>query len=94
MYVASSGSSNVSAFSIAPDSGVLTQISGSPFTAGSTPVSVVVDASDQFLYVGPGLESLCSFDQFAYRCAKQRFRIALFAEFDAIIDVHNGVAPT
>jgi 6-phosphogluconolactonase len=42
LYVANSGSNNVSAFSIQVDSGVLTPIVGSPFSAGAQPSSVMV----------------------------------------------------
>jgi 6-phosphogluconolactonase len=50
--VASEGGGDISLFTIDSSFGALTQISGSPFGAGSTPVFAVVDASDEFLYVG------------------------------------------
>jgi 6-phosphogluconolactonase (cycloisomerase 2 family) len=46
------GSNNVSAFSIDSSTGKLTQVSGSPFGSGSTPVFAVVDATGKFLFVG------------------------------------------
>lgn len=52
VYVANSGSNNVSAYSIAdPAGGTLSLISGSPFPAGSNPSSLTVDPSGKFLYV-------------------------------------------
>jgi len=57
VYTANQGSNDASAYKSA--SGVLTQVSGSPYsTAGSgvvtptQPVFVTVDATNQFLYVG------------------------------------------
>jgi 6-phosphogluconolactonase len=42
---------NVSGYKIDPSTGVLTEITGSPFTAGSNPFSVAVDPSGKFAYV-------------------------------------------
>jgi 6-phosphogluconolactonase (cycloisomerase 2 family) len=62
LYVANTGSNNVSAFAIcdkvttscadpsAPD-GTLTQVAGSPFSAGLGPVAIAVDPAFKFLYV-------------------------------------------
>jgi len=54
-YVANSGffggASNVSAYTIDATSGALTPIAGSPFAAGTGPLSVTVDPSDRFVYV-------------------------------------------
>ncbi len=50
-YVANSGSSNVSAYTINATTGALTAVPGSPFAAGTTPVSVTVDPSGKFAYV-------------------------------------------
>lgn len=62
LYVANTGSNNVSAFAIcdkvvtscanpsSPD-GTLTQVAGSPFSAGIGPVAIAVDPAFNFLYV-------------------------------------------
>src|ERR1700682_1085457 len=51
-YVTSLGSSgNVSAYNIEGSTGALTPVQGSPFSAGTTPVSVAVTPAGQFLYV-------------------------------------------
>jgi 6-phosphogluconolactonase (cycloisomerase 2 family) len=56
VYAANNGngaasSFNVSAYTIDPTTGALTEISGSPFAAGSFPRSVTVDPSGNFVYV-------------------------------------------
>lgn len=51
LYVANSGSDNISGFSIASSTGGLTAISGSPFAAGTTPVALAITKSDKFVYV-------------------------------------------
>jgi 6-phosphogluconolactonase len=43
---------SVSAFSIAPDTGVLTVVPGSPFAASPFPLFVATDPSGQYVYVG------------------------------------------
>jgi 6-phosphogluconolactonase len=43
---------SVSAFSIDPNTGVLTPVSGSPFAASPFPLFVAVDPSGQYVYVG------------------------------------------
>ena len=43
---------SVSAFSINPDTGVLTPVPGSPFAASPFPLFVATDASGQYAYVG------------------------------------------
>jgi 6-phosphogluconolactonase (cycloisomerase 2 family) len=43
---------SVSAFSIDPNTGVLTRVSGSPFAASPFPLFVAVDPSGQYVYVG------------------------------------------
>ena len=40
-YVANAGSNNVSGYTINSSTGALTSISGSPFTAGSGPYSII-----------------------------------------------------
>jgi 6-phosphogluconolactonase len=54
-YVVNSGSNlgfrNVSAYTIDGTTGALSPVSGSPFAAGSFPVSVAVDPSGKFAYV-------------------------------------------
>ena len=60
LYVANSGSNNVSAFVICASAlpgcgsttnGSLVPVTGSPFSAGLGPVSLAVDPTDNFLYV-------------------------------------------
>jgi 6-phosphogluconolactonase len=54
LYVGMSGTSNanngVSAFAIDPNTGVLTQITGSPFPTGNDPQGIVSDPTGKFLY--------------------------------------------
>jgi 6-phosphogluconolactonase (cycloisomerase 2 family) len=50
LYVANLGSTNISAFSVAPTTGVLTQITDSPFAAGGAPLFEVIDPNGKFLY--------------------------------------------
>jgi 6-phosphogluconolactonase (cycloisomerase 2 family) len=52
LYVANLGSSNISVFTVTPVTGVLTQITSSPFTAGSAPLFEVIDPNGKFMYVG------------------------------------------
>ncbi len=52
VYVANSGSNNVSEFTLSSSTGVLTAISGSPVNAGTTPASVAVDPSGKFVFTG------------------------------------------
>jgi 6-phosphogluconolactonase len=49
LYVANAG--NVSGFSVNSNTGALTPIAGSPFTAGTNPASVTVDPAGKFAYV-------------------------------------------
>jgi YD repeat-containing protein len=51
VYVANQGSNNVSAYTIDPNTGILTPVPGSPFAAGNGPVFVAVDFSGSFVYV-------------------------------------------
>jgi YD repeat-containing protein len=51
VYVANQGSNNVSAYTIDPNTGILSAIPGSPFAAGNGPVFVAVDLSGSFVYV-------------------------------------------
>jgi 6-phosphogluconolactonase len=51
LYVANAGSSNISVFAIDPNAGTLTQITGSPFTIGLTPLNMQVAPSGNYLYV-------------------------------------------
>jgi YVTN family beta-propeller protein len=46
-----SGASNISAYSINPQTGALTEITGSPFPAGSAPFSITVDPLGEYVYV-------------------------------------------
>jgi 6-phosphogluconolactonase len=51
VFVANSGSNNVSAYTINPTSGALAAVSGSPFAAGTNPMSVSTDFPGRFAYV-------------------------------------------
>ena len=44
---------SISAFSIDPETGALTPVNGSPFSAGINPVSMVVDPTGHFAYASP-----------------------------------------
>jgi 6-phosphogluconolactonase (cycloisomerase 2 family) len=50
-YTANDGSNSVSAFTINASNGHLTAVSGSPFTAGSSPSSIATDPFGKFAYV-------------------------------------------
>ncbi|MGD0843875.1 MAG: beta-propeller fold lactonase family protein [Geobacteraceae bacterium] len=50
-YVANRSSNDVSAYSINTATGALTAIAGSPFAAGTVPISVAVDPSGKSVYV-------------------------------------------
>ena len=50
-YVANQGDNTVSGYTVNATTGALTPIPGSPFPAGSFPISVAVDPSDKFIYV-------------------------------------------
>src|SRR2546430_15185525 len=50
-YVANSSTANVSAFTVNPSTGALTAVAGSPFVAGSGPITLAVDPASKFLYV-------------------------------------------
>jgi YD repeat-containing protein len=57
-----SAAGNLFAFSVNPANGALTQISGSPYTAGTSTGPVVTDPSDRFVYVGdPSSDSIFGF---------------------------------
>jgi len=51
VYVSNNVSKTVSAFSIDPISGALSEVPGSPFKAGTAPTGVTVDPAGQFVYV-------------------------------------------
>ncbi|WP_239185839.1 IPTL-CTERM sorting domain-containing protein [Candidatus Nitrotoga sp. HW29] len=50
-FVANKGSDTISAYSIAPGTGALTPVAGSPFIAGPSPYSVTVSPNGAFIYV-------------------------------------------
>jgi 6-phosphogluconolactonase (cycloisomerase 2 family) len=50
LYLANSGSGNISAFSVSTKNGMLTEVTGSPFAAGTTPSAVSTDPAGKFLY--------------------------------------------
>ncbi len=51
VYVANDGDGTISAYSINSATGALTQVTGSPFTAGTNPRSVAVDPTARFFVV-------------------------------------------
>ena len=51
IYVTNDGSANVSAFAINASTGALTQVKGSPFSAGPEPWGIAVDPTGKFAYV-------------------------------------------
>jgi hypothetical protein len=51
---------NILAFSVDPNIGRLTPLSGSPFQAGAGPTSVTVDPFNKFLYVANGMSNFAS----------------------------------
>jgi 6-phosphogluconolactonase len=51
LYVANSGSHNLSAFEVNLSNSILTAVSGSPFAAQTEPAAVVTDPAGKFLYV-------------------------------------------
>jgi 6-phosphogluconolactonase len=51
LYVANSASNNVSVFSINGSNGKLTEVSGSPFQVGVSPLNMTLAPSGKFLYV-------------------------------------------
>lgn len=52
MYLANTASNNVTAYSVNGTSGFLTAISGSPYTAGTSPMTAVINPAGPWLYVG------------------------------------------
>jgi 6-phosphogluconolactonase (cycloisomerase 2 family) len=52
LYVGNQGSTNISAFTVTPVTGVLTEITSSPFSVGIAPLFEVLDPDNLFLYVG------------------------------------------
>jgi DNA-binding beta-propeller fold protein YncE len=54
-YALNSGDNNVSGYTIDPTTGPLTPIAGSPFDAGTFPLSVAVDPNGKFVYVANSL---------------------------------------
>jgi len=56
LYVANAGTFDISVFSINSGTGALTPVTGSPFSIGVTPQSMVLNPSGTFLFVGvPGV---------------------------------------
>ena len=50
LYAINQQSNNVSGYTIAPETGTLTSVLGSPFQAGTAPVSIGADSSGQYIY--------------------------------------------
>ena len=51
LYVGNAGSNNISVFSIDPTAGGLSQVTGSPFPTGISPLNMKLSPSGNFLYV-------------------------------------------
>jgi 6-phosphogluconolactonase (cycloisomerase 2 family) len=63
VFVANSASNSISVFSLDETTGALTEVAGSPFATGATPVSLVVRGSSLFVAnQGAGTISVYSFD--------------------------------
>ncbi len=56
-YVANESDNTVSAYSIDTTAGALTAVPGSPFPAGTLPISVTVDPTGHFVYVANGFDN-------------------------------------
>ncbi len=54
MFIANVGSNNISVFSIDPTSGAVTQLPGSPYPIGMTPLNMALSPSGKTLYVTGG----------------------------------------
>ncbi len=50
VYVANTGSNNISAYKLDPNSGALSAVAGSPFSAGTNPSALRTDSTGTFLY--------------------------------------------
>ena len=51
VYVANSGSNNVSAYTVNTGTGALSAVEGSPFSSGRSPHGVAVDPTEKYIYV-------------------------------------------
>lgn len=62
LYALNYTSQSISGFSIHPQTGALTAVSGSPFAngAGTSPVSLAIDPAEKFLYVANSLSGTVS----------------------------------
>jgi 6-phosphogluconolactonase (cycloisomerase 2 family) len=49
---------NISVYSVDPDTGSLTPVSGSPFAGAPEPTALAVDPSSKFLYIDSGIDNL------------------------------------
>lgn len=58
LYVTNGASADISAYSVA--NGVLTQITGSPFSAGGTPLGITATPNGKFVYVANSADSTVS----------------------------------
>ncbi len=65
-YVANQGSDNVSGYTIDAATGVLSEVAGSPFAAGTSPESISVDPSGKFIYVANFGSAIASGNVSAY----------------------------
>jgi 6-phosphogluconolactonase len=62
LLVTNNFTDNVSVFSIKPDSGALTQVTGSPFPANTGPAEILITPSGNFVYVtNPGIGMITAF---------------------------------
>lgn len=60
LYVMNAASNNISVFSVDSSTGVLTQLSGSPFPIGLAPLNMQLTPSGNFLYVSASYTNLVS----------------------------------
>jgi 6-phosphogluconolactonase len=72
LYVANSASNNISVFSIDTTNGALTEVSGSPFQVGVSPLNMTLAPSGKFLYITgsalPGALLVLSINQASSPC--------------------------
>ncbi|HLJ85738.1 MAG TPA: beta-propeller fold lactonase family protein [Candidatus Angelobacter sp.] len=61
LFVSNQNASSLSVFSVNTSTGMLTPVSGSPFTVGATPHGVAVDALGKFVFVGSESGSVSGF---------------------------------
>jgi 6-phosphogluconolactonase len=73
LYVMNSASENISVFSISPSSGTLTQLAGSPFSIGLSPLSMQITPSGKFLFVTAASEPYGLIESLSVNAGKLQF---------------------